>query len=132
MTFAIISAYQLGQTPVQNVIAHDDLIRDHVRPTPYEFRQVLGCWEGEVEQSVQIFKPSGCNLDEWLEEMKQLAFDLFDQDAILVVHDDESGNLFYKNGDVEALTGIWQALTLHDAINGPGWTFINGDFYGVV
>ena len=129
--FAIISAHHRNNNDVQNVIAHDDLIRDHVRPLPYEFREVLGKWEGVVEQSVQIFKPEALDLDAWLAEINQIAFELFDQEATLVVHSDLSANLFYPDGSCDAIPGEWGALTLYDALNGEGWTFINGDFYGV-
>jgi len=129
--FAILSGY-VGDNAVRNVINHDDLVRDHVRPTPYAFREIIGSWQNQVEQAVQVLKPEGLGANEFIDEMIQLG-NLFDQEAILVVHSDGSGNLFYqgrKAGQVETVPGRWQELTLHKVIDEGNWSFIRGEFYG--
>jgi len=129
--FAIVSGYN-GPDPVENVLNHDDLVKDHVRPSPYQFREIIGCWNGTVEQAVQIYCPDSLKTFEFIEEMKKLG-KLFDQEAILVVHSDSSGNLFYIDGigpEVEVCDGTWQPLTLYKVKHEGCWSFIGGDFYG--
>jgi len=76
-------------------------LRDVLEEHRYSFKPVLGCWEEVQEASYCVVLPSEITLQEAaIAELKRIAFDRFDQAAVLIADRYRMCTLHWDGGDV--------------------------------
>jgi len=130
--FAIISA-EHGECAVEDVLA-TQMLREELKKSPYQYREVTGCWTNSTEVAFQVIKPIELDSREFEEHLGSIAFGEFDQEAILIVFDSFESFLEFnpRTPDRSISTehiGKWVEIEPHEAVALPGWTSYNGQFY---
>lgn len=103
----ILSAEKAGATSERNLQAMLRLA-GMLSLWGYDYGRADGQYEGRPEKSfaVKVYSP----VDDVLPWLKQIAFNVFEQDAILLVDTQDQASLLYKEGH-EKFLGIWTDVT---------------------
>lgn len=119
--FIVVSAHRVHDGTRQSQARHEalrDLIGD-IAPV----KEGRGVWCGEDELSLLVFSMDTGTL----EYVEELAFDVFDQDAVLRVDVNRYATLADHNGRT-VKTGRWHEVT-EDEARGQSHTVVDGRWF---
>ncbi|MCI0564675.1 MAG: hypothetical protein MN733_39915 [Nitrososphaera sp.] len=81
----------------------------------FDYQEAEGQYEGKEEKSfaVKLYPP----IEEELDKLKRIAFNVFLQDSILVVDTQDRASLLYNDGHSDVYFGNWTELTGHQVVD---------------
>ena len=112
--FAIVSAHLCGELWEVNQVRHKEMMAC-IKQAGVPYKELLGAYAGEEEQSVLLLGESGIRL---AHELGQL----FDQDCILVCDNERQAKLVYDYG-AELSLGKFQPATKEEAEREGAYTY---------
>lgn len=119
--FIVVSAGRAGDSE-QVAWARHEALRTLVEECG-AIKDAVGWWMGVAERSLLVF-----NMDaQWLEDVESLAFNVFDQDAVLWV-DANRYTTMHHTGGRTVKGGRWHEVTVDEA-RGQAHTYVDNRYF---
>lgn len=131
-TMIILSAELSTESNIENQNRTNHLEK-LLSETGYVYQPAQGCYKGDKERSFIVYVPN--QLDNTLNIFREIAFNVFNQESILIVDPDRYSGLELSNGEYQALNGKFQHTSKEEALNSEAYTRVpsrNGSNYFIV